>query len=310
MRNPDVVFYSDMDFEVVKCLEEEGAEVSLFNLEEIYFQMTKEGGVEIFVKDQKMIIDGFLSYGYMSKFHFEAYTYVNNGMEQAGIPCLHTPELEKVLNNKFLQGLRYAKAGVSIPPTHMGYALDSFKEIVKANYPTHSIIKKLDEYGGDGVVKCHTKEHLLDNAAKSLWKLDYCIFQKFVPDSLGKSIRAFCIDGKCVAVAQFEDKTSNFRSNNSFGHDNFSLNSFMDHKDFDKYAKLGESAVRAIGDIVLGGVDILDSEENGCVVLEVNGWPEIYDLERVTEQPLFKMFAKAYLGRVQRSKELKLKKNN
>jgi glutathione synthase/RimK-type ligase-like ATP-grasp enzyme len=53
----------------------------------------------------------------------------------------------------------------------------------------------------------------------------------------------------------------------------------MDHKNFDKYAKLGESAVRAIGDIVLGFVDILDSEENGCVVLEVNGWPEIYDLQ-------------------------------
>jgi hypothetical protein len=138
MRNPDVVFYSDMDFEVVKCLGEEGAEVSLFNIEEIYFQMTKEGGVEMFVKNQKMIIDGFLSYGYMSKFHFEAYTYVINGMEQAGIPCLHTLEHEKVLNNKFLQGLRYAKARVSIPPTHMGFVFDSFKECQgKLHYSFH-----------------------------------------------------------------------------------------------------------------------------------------------------------------------------
>jgi len=302
MMNPDKVFYSEMDDVIIKYLESAGAKVERCQLEDIHFAIGT-GRIEVHVNERRVSWDGFLSYGYMSKFHFEAYMYIISSMDAAGIACLHNAELEKILNNKYLQGLQYAKAGVPIPDTHIGFSINAFKHIANENYSDKSIVKKLDDYGGDGVAKSDTKEHLVNFAAKNLWKNEYCLFQKFVPDVQGKSVRVLCIDGKAVAIAQYEDKTNSFKSNNSFGYEFFSLNSLMDSENYEKYASIGEKAIKSLGNLVIGGVDILDSTVLGCVVLEVNGWPDIYDIAQSTKQNIFEQFAASFINKCTRFKE-------
>ena len=116
-----------------------------------------------------------------------------------------------------------------------------------------------------------------------------------MPDSYGESVRVLCINAKTVAIGKFVDKTNNFRSNHSFGHEFFDFQSMMDSDKYEEYSKIGEAAVKSIGILTIAGIDILDSKAFGILVLEVNGWPELYDIDLVTNQDLFGQFANAYL---------------
>jgi ribosomal protein S6--L-glutamate ligase len=296
MMNPDKVYYNEMDDEIIRNLESNGAEVHRFNIEDIHIFVNKSTGIEIYVKNEKVIWDGFLSYGYMSDFHYEAYHYIVSSLEMAGIVTLHTSENEKILNNKFQQSLRFSKFGVPVPNTHMGFSIPTYTNIASQHYQGKSIIKKLDDYGGDGVSKCDHWRNLVNLAAKNLWRNEYTLFQEYVPDSEGRSIRVLCINGKTVAVAEYIDKSDNFKSNVSF-EDLFTLKSLMGAENYEKYSQLGETAVKSIGNLTVAGVDILDSEKLGCVVLEVNGWPDIYDIAFQTKQDVFGIFTSAFIGK-------------
>jgi ribosomal protein S6--L-glutamate ligase len=295
MINPDKVYYNQMDEEIIRNLESQGAEVLQFHIEEIYISINSETGIEIFIKNNKVQLDGFLSYGYMSRFHYEAYSYIVIGLESAGVMTLHTSECEKILNNKYEQSIRFAKAGIRIPTTHIGWSIESMKSIAAEYYPKKSIIKSLDDYGGDGVARCESNEHLVNYASKLLWKNEYCLFQKYVPDSEGRSIRVLCMNNKAVALAEYVDLSNNFRSNNSFG-DNFRMKSLMNDEKCELFSNLAEKAVSAIGNLTIAGVDILDSKVMGCVVLEINGWPDIYDIQAEVKINLFEKFIESYIA--------------
>lgn len=295
MINPDKVYYNEMDDVIIKHFLERGAKVEPFNIDEIHFSISNTNGIEVFIKNLKVNWDGFLSYGYMSKFHFEAYMYIVSSLEKANILTLHTAEHERILNNKLEQYLRFCKAGLGIPDSHMGFSILTYKWIAQDNFKGASVYKKLDDYGGEGVFKADTPESLVSSAAKILWKNEYCIFQKFVPDSLGKSVRVLCLKGKAVAVAEYNDKTNNFRSNYSLTDEYYSLDSLMESEKYLEYAKLSELAIQSIGNVLIGGVDILDSQAMGMVVLEVNGWPDIFDIARSTKIDVFALFANSFL---------------
>jgi glutathione synthase/RimK-type ligase-like ATP-grasp enzyme len=307
LTNPDKVYYNEMDDHIIKYLEEYGAQVIKLNLEEIAFSITK-GNVDILFKKEKINLNGFLSYGYMSKFHYESYWYIISTLHNMGIPCLHTPEVERILNNKYLQSLCYSKAKVPIPLTQIGFSIPSFKNLGATYLPEKSVLKRLDDYGGDGVSLLQNKENLVNSAAKLLWNNEYCLFQEFISDSTGKSIRVFCINGKGVLSTEYIDKTNNFKSNNSFGYDFFSMESLMDSPKLKEYFSLAEKAVASIGNITIGGVDILDSKEKGLVVLEVNGWPDIWDISHSTGIDGFKLFTQAFYEKVLEYNERKNKK--
>ena len=69
----------------------------------------------------------------------------------------------------------------------------------------------------------------------------------------------------------------------------------MKSEKYNQYAQVAESACETLGNLVIGGVDILDSESRGLVVLEINGWPDIYDISSSTGVKVFELFAHAYL---------------
>jgi len=62
-------------------------------------------------------------------------------------------------------------------------------------------LKKFEDYCGDGVRKCDLADKSINCAAKMLWEKQYTLVQKFIPDSIGKSIRVLCIGGKAYACA-------------------------------------------------------------------------------------------------------------
>ena len=301
LLNPDKVFYNEMDFVIIKNLENFGATVEPFNLEEIYYSMNKEG-LEVFIKGKKVNWDGFLSYGYMSNFHFQAYLIMVSAFENANIPTLHKREYEDVLANKLLQSYKFSRSGLTIPETHAGFDVPSVKNFVEKYYPEGGILKKLDDYAGDGVFHIDTNGGLITYAAKCFWKNEYLLIQKFVPDSIGKSVRVLCVNGKAIAIAEYNHKTGDFKSNNSYSEEKLSLDSLMKSEKYQEYANVGEKAIEAIGDLVIGGVDIIDSKQYGLVVLEINGWPDLFDIEHSTGVPVFELFSKAFLQKCHKNK--------
>lgn len=307
MMNPDKVFYNSMDDEIVANLMNQGASVIKVQLEDINFNVSNknDNSYTLFIKDKPLIIDGFLSYGYMSKFHYEAYTLVINTFYDMGIPTLHTPQVEQILNNKYLQLLKFKKAGVSIPSSNIGFSVDSFKNIMSNFYKDFSVSKKLSDYGGDGVSINRNTMNGLNLAAKLLWKGEYSLLQTMVKDSPGQSIRVLCIENIPIACAMYNDKTGNYKSNNSFGYEYFSLDNMMESPKLSEYYSLAVKAVDSVSSlnekITIAGVDILDSNENGLVVLEINLWPDIYDIAASTKVDVFSKFAKSFYDKVKKS---------
>lgn len=305
MMNPDKIFYNTMDDEIISKLRAQGALVTKVYIEDIYFHISNHNNNEntIYIKDQKLIIDGFLSYGYMSEFHYKAYTYICQTLNEMNIPTLHSPDVQLILNDKYLQQLRYKKHNVPIPDGNIGFSVESYKHIYKNFYKDFSVMKKVSDYGGDGVFIHTNSLNALNSAAKAYWSQQYCIFQQMIPDSIGKSIRVLCINGKATACAEYNDKTGSYKSNVNFGLENFSIDSLMKSPKLQEYFDLAEKACSSIGEnLTIAGVDILDSKKKGMVVLEINMWPDIYDTQASTEVELFDTFAKAFCDKVYASK--------
>ncbi len=303
LNNPDVVYYSELDIMIKDSLIQKGFSVLSANLEDISFDIKTEE-IKLFINNEETVVDAFLFYGYMSGFHHEAFMFIIETFEAMKIVCLHSPSNERILSNKYLQALKYSQAQIPIPKTSQGYSIKSFKDIGKRNFQNKkSILKKLEEYGGDGVKRCDTKESMIGTASKLLWNNEYSLCQDYVKDSVGRSIRVFCINQKAIAIAEYVDKSDNYISNISY-REFFELRSLMDHPKYNIYAELGERAVKSISNnLFVGGVDILDSEENGMVVLEVNGFPDIYDLCESTKVDVFGLLAEAFKNKILQNKK-------
>jgi ribosomal protein S6--L-glutamate ligase len=301
MMNPDVVVYSTMDEELISHLKNQGAEVIPVKLEDINFNINNEhdSSYSLFINDKPLKIDGFLAYGYMSPFHYEAYKLINFSLNEMGITTLYCPNEEEILNNKYLQTVKFKKEKVNIPSTNIGFSVTSFKDIMKNFYNNESVMKNLSDYGGDGVKIHKNINNAVNAAAKSLWNNELCLFQTTIKDSPGKSVRVMLINNKPVACVEYSDKTGNFISNFNHGLDFCALNNLMNSPKLQQYYNVGIDAVTAIGkNITIAGVDLLDSKEHGLVVLEVNAWPDMYDPTSCTEIDIFSLFAKAFYNKV------------
>ncbi len=266
-------------------------------------------GIQVHINNEPCHFDGFLSYGYRKKTSMEVYLFIARILEENGVVCLHDHKIDRIVNNKLLQSLQYSKANVPIPDTYEVFNSDTALRLVETidEGTLPCVLKPLDDYGGEGLLKYDNKYRLISELKKTHWNSKNLLIQKMVPDSIGHSIRVLCFDGKvkklkirksrnnlcttnidfdckAFALAEYEDKSGGFTSNFCFG-DSFRLISLMDHPKYDVYRDIGERAVKSIGNLLIGGVDLLDSKEKGVVVLEVNGWPDIYDVGILLCQP-------------------------
>jgi len=294
LKNPDPVFFSELEVKLQDLLKQQGAIVLPFTLTDISIDISKEK-INFFVNKELFEFDAILNYGYMSPFKDQAWKYILAACEKANKFVLHSTQVLKVLDNKLLQAFHYSSAGVSIPDTFMGFSVPSAKSIMENNFEQReaSINKKLNDYAGDGIKKCDYTAVNVNAFAKSFWQGEYSLIQKMIPDSIGKSIRVLLINGKAFAVAEYQDQTGDFRSNISY-YAGFKLENLTNSKRAEAYIDLAEKAGKSVGDILIGGVDILDSKEKGPVVLEINSYPDLYDINAATNMNVFENFIKAY----------------
>ena len=299
LSNPDKVFYNILDKVLIKALENNGAKVQLFDLNDISFHLQKNK-ITLFNKSTPVYnLKGFLSFGYMAKFHYEAYKYISQTLNTMNIQTLYTPKVEEILANKYLQAIAFSKGNVPIPNTGISFTIEGFKTLSKLKFPQTSVLKELSDYGGDGVSIHPNKESLVNAAAKYLWKNEYSLYQKYIDDSYGKSIRVLCINNKPIACSEYVNKANSFKSNSSFGYKYFSLLSLMNHPKRKTYERIAQKAVNAIGKgITIAGVDILDSKKHGEVVLEVNPWPDLFDIRETTKIDVFDLLAKEFIRKI------------
>lgn len=305
MINPDIVIYDELDHIFIKSLEDLGAKVTIVHLEDISFHISKEtqNTNTIYIKDKPIEIDGFMSYGSMSEFHFKAYCYVIRTLSELNIPTLYSPEAQLILNDKYLQALRFKKAGVKVPSTNIGFSIESYKAIINNFYPDSYVLKRPSDYGGDSVTVSLNSQNAVNQGAKLLWKNEYCIYQQTIKDSPRKSIRVLCIDGKPIACVQYVNSTNDLRSNYLFGKESIVLESLMESPKLKEYFEVAQKSIDSIEvNLTVVGVDILDSKEHGLVVLEVNVWPDLDEVKETLNIDTHKLLSKAFLSKVNKVK--------
>ena len=297
LKNPDPVFFSELEVRLQNELTKLGATVLPFDLEEISIDVS-QNNIKFYVNKEAFEFDALLNYGYMSPFKDQAWKFLLASAEKANKFVFHSSQVLKVLDNKLLQAFHYSSAGVNIPDTFVGFSVPSVKSIMENNFEKRepSINKKLNDYAGDGIKKCDYTAVNVNAFAKSFWQGEYSLIQRMIPDSIGKSIRVLLMDGKAFAVAEYQDQTGDFRSNISY-YQGFKLENITNSTRAEPFVALAEKAGRSVGDLCIGGVDILDSKEKGPVVLEINSYPDLYDIESATGLDMFANFTKIYYNR-------------
>ncbi|CAD8201207.1 unnamed protein product [Paramecium octaurelia] len=299
IRNADPVFFTELDDRLQNCLRKLGVDVIQVELEDLYFEW-EAGKISFYNKGELIDFDGVMNWGYMSPKHMQDFNYFIEAAESAGKVTLHSTNAEKILQSKLLQGLRFAKHGVPIPKSMAAFTVNTIKQTVRSNFTQQEkgVVKALDGYGGDGVQLARGQDEIISMASKEVWKNHQSVIQKFIPDSIGRSVRALCMNGQLILACEFSDTGSDFRSNNGY-HESLKLVNKMDQ--FKRYEEVALKAVNAIEpNLTIGGVDILDSEVHGLQVLEVNGWSDLWDSERITGIDTFQKVADSYLARLKR----------
>jgi glutathione synthase/RimK-type ligase-like ATP-grasp enzyme len=288
-------------------LEGQGAEVVPFDLKKISIKMSQKNKIEFYLNEKLFEFDALFNYGFMSPHAYKGFMQVVEAVEQQGKVCLHSSDVQRALDSKFTQAIKFAKADVPVPDTFASFSIKGVKEVYKSHFGENekSIVKRLDDYGGDGVFKCDYHDNGIDLFAKYFWAQEYCLIQRFVPDSLCQSVRVLCFNGKAMACIKFEDPSSDFKSNGGY-HENFKQQSLEGTGEEHVYYELAEKAVAAIdSDMVICGIDILESKIYGRVVLEINGWPDLPDTSVVPGLDTCEALAKAFIKTICKSKSIK-----
>ena len=321
LQNPDKVFYNKLDNVLMKYLVKNGALILPLNLLDLSIVINrcptkKQNQSYILKKNKNIAMHGFFSYGYMSPFNFNSYQYLISSLHKMKMPLLYTPKQMNILSDKYNQALQFLQYQIPIPSTAISFGLEGYKNLAKRKFHHSSVLKELNDYGGDGVFLHNNKESLINQVAKKIWNNKLSLIQQKIEDCFGKSIRVLLINNKPVAVAEYINKKKDeFKSNNSFGYNNFELKCLMKHPNRKKYENLAINAVNAISGndlcddndkVMIAGVDILDSKKHGMVVLEVNPWPDLFDIRESTKVDVFDLLAKEYVNKVKKSMNKKL----
>ncbi|CAD8193421.1 unnamed protein product [Paramecium pentaurelia] len=294
MKNPDPIFYEMMDDLVIQSLKKENVKIIVTDLEELSVII---GEQFIFLRNGEQIqFDAFLCYGYMAPKHYLDYMYFNFAAFTAGKITLYSPQTENILQNKLLQYAKFSEGQVPFPRCSASFSVQQFKKNL-SQFENKAIMKEVVGYEGTGVKLSSNKIQSTEIFCKSFWNGEQSIIQDFVGDSVGRSIRVLVIGGNAVSVTEFQDNID-FKSNGYS--DDFKIESKMDSIKKEEYFRLAEKACLAIDpNLTIGGVDIIDSKKYGLVVLEINQWPEITFSEDVTKLPLFDIFGKEFIRKIQ-----------
>ena len=226
--------------------------------------------------------------------------YLARMLEKVGKRLFNKADFIKLCDDKMLTFIKCANMGIKMPDTfagplvytsiqepHLGF-LDDI--ISKLGFPM--VVKKVYGSLGEGVFLVKNKDELI-----ALYR-EIChspvIFQRYVSSSKGRSIRVIVIDGK-VFGAFIRKNGGDFRSN-------FGTTAGSDKlENPDKYISFAAKIAEKL-EIEYAGIDLLDDDNGGIVMCEINSNAFFEEFEKTTGLNVAKAFAKMVVRKINEQK--------
>ncbi len=209
---------------------------------------------------------------YFRGLHFTA------GLEFMDIPVLNKFDVANVCGNKMFMTLLLKKNNIPTPKTYFSFSSESAAEnLEKVGYPL--VIKPVIGSWGRGVMPIKDKDtmdavleirNITDSPHDRIYYLQELI--KRPP----RDIRVITIGDESIA-AMYRKSSGNFKTNIALGADPELCEITKEMED------LASKASKAMGGGILG-VDMMEDEQRGLVVHEVNNTVEFKGLARVAKR--------------------------
>ena len=209
---------------------------------------------------------------YFRGLHFTA------GLEFLDVPVLNRFEVANVCGNKMFMTLLLKKHNVPTPRTYFSFSSQSALEnIEKVGYPL--VIKPVIGSWGRGVMPLKDRDttdaifeirEITDSPHDRIYYLQEMINRP------PRDIRVITIDDRPIA-AMYRKSTGGFKTNIALGADPELCEITKEMED------MAAKASQAMGGGILG-IDMMEDEEKGLVVHEVNNTVEFKGLARVSKQ--------------------------
>lgn len=207
--------------------------------------------------------------------------YLARLLEKAGYRLFNKADFIKLCDDKVLTFIACANQNIKMPTTFAGplvyFDLQEthykFLDKVEAELSYPMVVKKVYGSLGEGVYLVNDRDEL-NNLYKTICR-NPILFQKYVKTSKGHSIRALVIDGKVFGVFKRKND-SDFRSNFGVSADGEKILNPQ------KYVDFAQDIANKLS-IEYAGIDLLDDENNGIVLCEINSNAFFEEFEKVTE---------------------------
>ena len=214
-------------------------------------------------------------------FYLDKDIYLARLLEKAGYRLFNKADFIKLCDDKMLTFIRCANEGIRMPKTIAGPLV--YTELQESNYKfldavieelsLPMVVKKVYGSLGEGVYLVKTKEELI--SLYSQIARNPIIFQEYVKDSVGQSIRVLIIDGK--VFGSFVRKNSgDFRSN--FG-DTASSQTLQEKEKYETFAQEIADKLQ----IEYAGIDLLVYKDKQPILCEINSNAFFEEFEKVTK---------------------------
>jgi len=209
---------------------------------------------------------------YFRGLHFTA------SLEFLGVPVLNKFDVANVCGNKMFMTLLLKKHNVPTPRTYFSFSSQSALEnIEKVGYPL--VIKPVIGSWGRGVMPL--KDRDTTDAIFEIREItdsphDRIYYLQEMVNRPPRDIRVITIDDRPIA-AMYRKSTGGFKTNIALGADPELCEITKEMED------MAAKASHAMGGGILG-IDMMEDEENGLVVHEVNNTVEFKGLAKVARQ--------------------------
>ena len=229
-------------------------------------------------------------------------SYLARMLEKAGYCLFNNADFIKMCDDKMLTYIRCANLGIPMIKTMAGPLVYSptleasnynFLTKVEEEFGYPLIVKRVYGSLGEGVYIAHDINEL-----KDIYSANYrmpLLFQKYMSNSVGKSVRVLIIDNQVVGGFERFNK-DDFRSN--FGESASS-------RKLDNESKFIEFAKKMLQkmDILYAGIDLLYDENNEPILCEINSNAFFEEFEKVTNIDVAKLYVDMVIKEVQREQE-------
>ena len=208
---------------------------------------------------------------YFRGLHYTAY------LEFLGVPVINKLAVASVCGNKMMMSLKLAEHKIPSPQTFFAFTRESALNMAdNAKYPL--VIKPLVGSWGRGVAKISDRESLeavTESREISDGPYDRIYYLQEMIKRPPRDIRVITVGGQIVA-AMYRKSSGGFKTNVALGADTESCKITKEMED------LAAKSSVAVGGGILG-VDMMEDEERGLVVHEVNNTVEFKGILKTTK---------------------------